>query len=158
MRLALVDVGLAARAGEPLRAVAGERARSIHADAVVLARGPLLALVDVFAAVDALVAAGARTSIGTIDGACVTDGVGVTWVRRARVVQVAQQTRLARCAFAVEATHSVDAGSTVEASGASTVVDIRAARRSGPTIYADARKSADGVGTSCTILTYARSL
>ena len=36
--LALVDVGLAARAREALRAVAGEGARGVDTDAVVLAR------------------------------------------------------------------------------------------------------------------------
>lgn len=38
MRLALVHVCLAPRPGEALRAVAGERAGSIHARAVMLAR------------------------------------------------------------------------------------------------------------------------
>lgn len=38
VRLALVDVGLAPRSGESLGAVAGERARRVHAHSVVLAR------------------------------------------------------------------------------------------------------------------------
>lgn len=39
VRLTLVDVGLAARSGEALGTVAGERAGRVHANTVVLARG-----------------------------------------------------------------------------------------------------------------------
>jgi hypothetical protein len=52
---------------------------------------PLLALVDVLAAIHPLVAAGAWARVRAVDGTSVTDCVGVARVRRAGVVQVAQQ-------------------------------------------------------------------
>lgn len=55
MRLALVHVGFAARSGKALGTVAGERTGRVDADAVVLARGTLITLVNILGTVDALV-------------------------------------------------------------------------------------------------------
>ena len=63
IRIALVDVDLAARSREAPRAVALERSRRIHAEAVVLARRSRLAFVNVLRAVDALEALGARAHV-----------------------------------------------------------------------------------------------
>jgi len=52
----------------------------------------LFAFVDVFGTIDSFVAGSTRTSVRTVDRTCVTYGIGVTRVRRARVIKVAQET------------------------------------------------------------------
>lgn len=52
----------------------------------------LFAFVDVFGTIDSFVAGRTRASVRTVDRACVAYSVGVTRIRRARVVQMAQQT------------------------------------------------------------------
>lgn len=52
----------------------------------------LFAFVDVFGTIDSFVAGSTRTSVRTVDRTCVAYGIGVTRVRRARVIKVAQET------------------------------------------------------------------
>lgn len=180
MRLALVDVGLAARSGEALGAVARERSGRVDADAVVFAGGScsgrmscgldwsvlegvwveltLIALVNVLGAVDALVAHRARARERPVDRAGVADGVRMARVRGAGVVQMAQQTRLAGRTPAVEASDAVDAGRPVEAGRVHAVVDVVAAVRPVPAVDADAVVAAVGVGTGGPVLADRRLL
>lgn len=97
IRVAFVDVDLASGAGESARAIAPERAGSVDAEAVVLARRTGLAFVDVFRTVDTFVAVRTRAHVGTIDGTCVTDGASVARIGSARIVQMAQQTSFTCC-------------------------------------------------------------
>lgn len=90
MGFALVHVRFASRPRESLRTVAGERAGRVHANTVVLARGSLLALVDVLRAVDPLVTGGAGAGERSVDRARVADRALVAGIRGARVVQMAQ--------------------------------------------------------------------
>lgn len=91
VRLTLIHIGLTAWSRETLRAVAGKRARCVHAVPIMFAWRPLFTLVDVLTAVDSLVAAGARACIGAIDGASVTDRICMARIGRAGVIQMAQQ-------------------------------------------------------------------
>lgn len=52
----------------------------------------LFAFVDVFGTIDSFVAGSTRTSVRTVDRTCVAYGIGVTRVRRARVIEMAQET------------------------------------------------------------------
>ena len=65
IRVAFVDVDLAARAGEAARAVALEGARRVDAEAVVLAGRSRLALVDILRAVDPFESFGAGAHVGS---------------------------------------------------------------------------------------------
>lgn len=65
IRVAFVDVDLAAGAGEPARAVALEGARRVDAEAVVLAGRSRLALVDILRAVDPFESFGAGAHVGS---------------------------------------------------------------------------------------------
>ena len=87
----------------------------------------LIALVNVFRAVDALVPDGARARERAVDRAGVADRVRVARVRRARIVQMAQQPRLAGRAAAVEAADTVDTGRPIEAGRVHTIVNVVAA-------------------------------
>merc|ERR1711946_25042 len=81
IRVAFVDVDLAAGAGEPARAVALEGARRVDAEAVVLAGRSRLALVDILRAVDPFESFGAGAHVGSIDGAGVAYGTGMAGIR-----------------------------------------------------------------------------
>lgn len=142
MALALVHVRLAARPREALRTVARKRAGRVHADAVVLARRSLLALVNVLRAVDALVPGRARARERAVDRTGVAQGVRVARIRRARIVQMAQQPRFALGAATVEAAHAIDAGGPIEAGRVHAVVDVLAAIGARPAVDADARVAA----------------
>lgn len=109
MRLALVDVRLAARTGEALTAVAGERAGNVDADTVVFAGRSLKAFVNVLGAVCSFVSLRARAREGAVDGIRFTDGVLMAGIRDARVIQMAQQTSLSRWTQAAKATDAIDA-------------------------------------------------
>lgn len=158
MRFALVHVRLATWPGESLRAVAGERSRSVDADSIVLARGSLFALVNVLGAVGAFVARGTGAREGAIDRTRVTNGVRVAGIRSASIVQVAQQSRLSRCATAHETAHTVDAGRAIEAGRTVAVVDVNAAIGAGPAVYANARVAADRIRAGRSVLTHRGSV
>jgi hypothetical protein len=91
VRLTLIHIGLTARSRETLRAVAGKRARRVHAVPIVLTRRPLFTLIDVLTAVHSFVPTSTRTRIGAIDGARVADRICVAWIGCARIIQMAQQ-------------------------------------------------------------------
>lgn len=152
MRLALVDVGLAPGPGKALSTVAGERAGRVDTDAVVLARGTLITLVDILGTVDALVAHRAGTRKRPVDRAGITDCIGVARIRSTGIVQMAQQSRLARRAPTVEATDPIDTGGPVKTSRIHTVIDIVATVRPIPPVHADTVVAAVGVGTGGPIL------
>jgi len=59
---------------------------------IIIIYHTLFTFVDVFGTIDSFVAGSTRTSVRTIDRACVAYGIGVTRIRRARVVKVAQET------------------------------------------------------------------
>ena len=92
IRVAFVDVDLAARSGESARAVALERSGRVDAQSVVFARRAGFAFVDVFRAVDSFEAVGTRTQVGAVDGTRFATGAGVARIRCAGVVQMTQQT------------------------------------------------------------------
>lgn len=72
-----------------------------------------------------------------------------------RVVQVAQQARLARCALAVEGADSVVARGTVEARGHGAIVDVLRAVSARPAVDADTRVAAYRVGARGAVLAHA---
>lgn len=82
----------------------------------------------------------------------------MTRVRRTGIIQVAQQTRLAGCATAVERSYTVDTGGAIEAGGCYTIVNIIAAISTLPAVHADARIIAVCIGASSAILTNRRSM
>lgn len=152
MRFAFVDVRLAARPGESLGAVAHERARRIHTDAIVFARRSLVAFINILGAVDALVAGRTGARVGAIDRTRVANGIGMTRIRGAGIVQVAQQTRLARRAATVEAANAIDTGGAIKAGRLHTIVDVLAAIAARPAVHADATVGAVGVRTGGAVL------
>ena len=79
-------------------------------------------------------------------------GVGGTGV-----VQMAEETRFAGRALAVEGAHSVVTGGPIETGGGRTVVDIVGTGHSCPPIDTNAREGAQGVDTSGAVLTHVRS-
>lgn len=158
MRLALVHVGFAARSGKALGTVAGEGTGRVDADAVVLARGTLITLVNILGTVDALVAHRAGTRKRPVDRAGITDCIRVARIRGACVVQMAQQSRLARRTPTVEATDSVDTRSSVETGRVHTIVNVVATVGPVPPVHADTVVPAVGVGTGGPILADRRLL
>lgn len=112
----------------------------------------LIALVNVFRAVDALVPDGARARERAVDRAGVADRVRVARVRRARIVQMAQQPRLAGRAAAVEAADTVDTGRPIEAGRVHTIVNVVAAVGPVPAVHADAVVAAVRVGAGRPVL------
>lgn len=145
MAFAFVDIRFAARPGKPLRAIACKRTGRIDAFAVVFARRALHAFVDVFGAIDAFVAGRTRARVRAIHRTRVANSVRVAWIRGARVVQMAQQTRFARNAAADEAADAIDARGPIETGRVRTIVDIDAAIGSGPAVHTNARVSADRI-------------
>lgn len=71
---------------------------------------------------------------------------------RTEHVDVYLRTSLSRSALAVESANPVDASGTVEASGASAVIDVDGTLRAGPAVDADAREAADRVSAGCAVL------
>lgn len=123
--LAFVDVHLATRSGEADGAVAAECARSVNTDAAMLTRIHIArALVNVLRAVEACPSVLARALVSTINWACVTDGSGVTRIREAGIIDMAQQSHLARRTDAIEAAYAVHACRSVVATGTSTLVIV----------------------------------
>lgn len=118
----------------------------------------MITLVDVLGAVDPLVAHRARARERPVDRTGVTDGIRVARIGSARVVQVAQQSRLAGRTPAVEAADAVDTGRPVEAGRVHAVVDVVAAVRTVPAVHADAVVAAVGVGAGRAVLADRRLL
>lgn len=81
----------------------------------------------------------------------------MTRIRRTGIIQVAQQTRLARCATAIEGSHTIYTSGAVETGGCHTIVYIVAAISTFPAVDADAGIIAVGIGASRAILTNRRS-
>lgn len=157
MAFALVDIRFAPRPRESLRTVARKRTGRVDALAVVLARRALHTLVNVFRAIDAFVAGRTGARVRSIHRTRVADGVCVAWIRCARIVQVAQQSRFARNAATNETANAVDACRPVEAGRIRAIVDVDAAIGSRPAIHANARISADCVRASRTVLAQRRT-
>lgn len=78
-------------------------------------------------------------------------------VRRARIVEMAEQSRFAGCAPTVETAHAIDARGTVETRRVHTVVDVLAAVRSRPSVDTDARVPTVRVRASGTVLAHGRT-
>lgn len=89
MTLTFINIRLASRTRETLRAIACKRTGCVHALAVVFAWRTLHTFVDVFGAVDAFVAGRTRARVRTIHRTRVTNGVRMAWIRRARIIQMA---------------------------------------------------------------------
>lgn len=66
-------------------------------------------------------------------------------------------TSFAGSALAIKTADSVDASGSVEASGIGAIVDVDRTIGSGPTVDADARISADRIGTGGSVITDGRS-
>jgi len=148
IRVAFVDVDLAARSGESARAVALERSGSVDAQSVVFARRAGFAFVDVFRAVHSFEAVGTRTQVGAVDGTRFATGTGVARIRGASVVQMTQQTSFAWGTLAVEAADTIVTGGAIEASGTGAVINVLRTISSGPSVDANARISAVRVDAS----------
>jgi len=104
----------------------------------VLTWRSLLTLVYVLTAVHPLVTTCTGTSVRAIDGACVADRISMAWVRRAGIIQMAQQSCLSWCTPAVETAHPINASGTIEASSTCAVIDIDTTVRACPAIDTDA--------------------
>lgn len=152
IRIALVDVDLAPGSGESARAVAFERTWRVDAEPVVLARRTRLTLIDIVGTVDSLEPFGTRAHVRSVDGTRVANSTGVTRIRGASVVQMAQQPRFPGCALTEETAHAVVARRTVEASRSGTVVDVLRTVGTGPSVDADARVAAVCVGARGAVL------
>lgn len=100
--------------------------------------GADIALVDILGAVGPLKARWTATDVRPIDGVGVTFSAGMTGVRVAGVLQMTQQTGLARWTLAVEAAHSVVTGCAVEADIGRAVVGVQLAVATLPAVDADA--------------------
>lgn len=81
----------------------------------------------------------------------------MTGIRGASILQMAQQTRFARRTMAIEASHAIDTGCTVETGRVHTIVDVDAAIRSRPAIDTNTRITAHCIRTGCTILANGRT-
>lgn len=114
-------------------------------------------LVNVLSAVDPLVARSTRARVRTIHGAGVANGIGMARIRGARIVQMAQQTRLSRNAATNETADAINARRPIEAGRISAIVDVYAAIGSSPPIHANARIAADCVRARRTILAKRRT-
>lgn len=147
MRVALIHIGLAPWPCKTLWAIAGERSGSVDANSIVFAWRSLFTFVDVFGTIDSFVAGSTRTSVRTIDRACVAYGIGVTRIRRARVVKVAQETGLAVRALAMEAANSVDTSGAVETGSSGTIVNVYRTVLSGPAVYTNTIVRSQRIGT-----------
>lgn len=152
MTLAFIDIRLASRSRETLRAIACKRTGCVHALAVVFAWRTLHTFVDVFGAVDAFVAGCTGTRVRAIHRTRVTNGVRMAWIRRARIIQMAQQTRLARNAATNETADAIDTCRAIETSRIRTIVDVDTAIGASPSVYANARVSADRIRASRPVL------
>lgn len=156
MRLALVDVRLAARTRKTLTAVARKRAGNIHTNTIVFTRRSLIAFINVLRAIWSFISLRARARERTVDGIRLTNGILMAWIRDTRVIQMAQQTSLSRRTLTTEATDAVDACRSTKTCGIDAIIDILRAIVARPAIYANASETSVGISACCTVLTYAR--
>lgn len=118
----------------------------------------LIALVNILGTVNPLVAQSAGAGERSVDRAGITDCIRMARIGGARIVQMTQQTGLARRAPAVEAPDPVDAGRPVEAGRIDAIVDIVATIGPIPAVHANAVVAAVGVGTGGPVLADRRLL
>lgn len=73
-------------------------------------------------------------------------------IRGARIVQMTQQSRLARRAAAIEAADTIDTGGAVKTGSLHTIIDILATVAARPTVHTDATVTAVRVRTGRSVL------
>lgn len=114
----------------------------------------MFALVNVLGAVDALVAGRTGARKRSVDGTRVANRIRMTGIRRTRIVQMAQQSCLARRTAAHEAADTIDAGGAIEAGRTVTIVNVDAAIGSRPAVDTNARVAADRIRACRSVLAH----
>jgi len=136
--VALVDVDLAPGPGEAFGAAALEGSRSVDALAVMLARRTCFqTFIDIPVAFGSLESRRAVARVIPTHGISVTPGPRVAGIAGAPILQVTQQSSFTRRTFAVEASHPVMTGSSVETVPLDAVILVSLAVPSHEPVYAD---------------------
>lgn len=157
MTFAFINISLAAWPSKSLWTIASKRPRCINTDTIVFARRSLVTFIDVFGAVNAFVTRRTRARKRSIYRACIANSIGMTRIRGASILQMAQETRFTRRTMAIEASHAIDTGCTVETGCIHTIVDVHTAIRSRPAIDTNTRITTHCIRTGCTILANGRT-
>lgn len=98
-----------------------------------------------------------HTRVGSIHRTCITNGIRMAWIWCTSIIQMAQKTRFAWYATTIKTAYTINAGSTIETSCISAIINIFTTIRSRPSINANTRITANRVRTCCSILAYRRS-
>lgn len=81
----------------------------------------------------------------------------MTWIRCARIVQMAQQSRFAGRTATIETADAIDAGGSIETSRIDAIVNVDTAIGARPTVHTNARVAAMSVGACGSVLTHGRT-